>query len=1702
MPGMARKTINCCLFALLFGVMFSPLTTAQSTKKLQLLEPEEEEAGTAQRRAEWLFQQRAFPGNYIPGDARVKAVHQLEQMLKTQRAEDRARQNGAAATASFPWTLIGPQPIQLATSTYAGRVTSLAVDPRNANTVFAGAAAGGVWKSTDGGNNWTPLTDNQVSLAIGSLILDPNNPDIIYAGTGEGYFSYDAYYGAGLLKSADGGTSWVNLPGPFVRPSGGLVIASLAIQYSNSQVILAGSSGGVYRSSDGGTTWSWVLDGFSHSVLFDPVNTNVAYASVTGSGVYKSADGGLTWKLSNGPVNFGGLPSTNIGRIELAIDPSNPLTLYAGVEKSTDGSNSGLFHTTDGGMTWSRLTLTDYCKPQCWYNQTIRVNPANSNVIFVGGIDLYASFDGGSSWTDVSGPAATGLHVDHHALAFAKGGTQLYDGNDGGVWSSTNPTSAPVAWSSLNSKLALAQFYPGMSIHPSDPKQTFAGTQDNGLLQYQGQAGWQSVVCGDAGWAAIDPVTDGVVFASCSAITVIRSAAGGAANTWFYSEKGINLNDQAIFLPPLVMDPSNNKTLYFGTGVLYQTLDSGMTWKAISVTLDSSAAITAIAVAPTSSDVVYVGATNGRVLATFSATSVTGSLLDRSKGLPYRYVTEVAIDPKNPQTVYATFSGFSAAIYDGGHIFRSANGGLVWTDISGNLPDIPVNDLAIDPDLANTLYAATDIGVFWSTNGGTSWAPLMNGLPQSPVLSLKLQEKSRLLRAGTHGRGAWDLQLPAGTACVYTISPAAASFPAAGGSATLNVTAPGGCAWTAVSSDSWLSVTAPGSGSGSGSIVFLGAVNAGMSSRSATLTIGGQTFTVTQTATTPQLTSMDPFNAIAGANGFTLTAKGAGFASASMVQWNGVPRATTFVDSTQLTIAVSASDLTAAGPVSMTVVDPTLGLIPSALTFFVNPPSLAAMVGTIATVAGNGALSFSGDGGPAVAASLSAPFAVATDSAGNIFIADSGNNRIRKVTPSGTISTVASGLNSPRGVSADPTSGNLYYSDSLNHTVHKLTPAGVDTIFAGMPGEPGLSPAGLAPSLTLLNTPTGIFVDERISLLLADTMEDGYVSFSFLGGSSTAPPGVPGYAGDGNSNGIVPLLFDSPMGVTGLFNPQSPNSLPTYKADTGNHRVRMSGPTGNKLIAGTGTDGFAGDGGPAASAQLSAPRGVLVDPASNVYIADTGNNRVRKVDSNKVITTVAGSGGEIFSGDNLPALSTNISSPSGLAFNPFGNLLIADTGNNRIRELFLVAPNSCGFSILSGSASFSANAANGAVGVVAGGGCTWSVTSSASWIVPATKGSSSYGTVFFTVAANPDTTSRTGTITIGGQTFTVNQAGVMPVSFSLSPLSINFSAAQNDVAPVAQTTVLANLGTGALNWTATVSPPAPWIMVAPLSGTGAAMLTLAANQTGLAKGTYTTSIQVSAPGATAQSVAVSLVVSGPLPVFTASGITNAASFVSGVTPGGLTTLFGKNLSNVTGIVLSSGNPVPTQLSGTSVLWGGVASPLVAVANVNGSEQINLVVPYEVTGQASAPVTINNNGAVSTLPNVTVSPTLPGVFTVDGSAGAILHGVGNQLITAQSPAQPGEIVVIYATGLGPVSPTPATGALAPGDILALSVTNPTVTVGGLDAPVQFSGLAPGYAGLFQVNVLIPTGVANGAAVPVVVTAGGVTSKPVTLAIGGN
>jgi photosystem II stability/assembly factor-like uncharacterized protein len=707
----------------------------------------------------------------------MRARYQLRRLRRSFRPqleelESRCVLSGTAVLAQPSWISLGPAPIldgQTAGSQpVSGRISAIAADPRDAGTIYLAAAGGGVWKTTDAGNHWVPLTDDQTTLFMGAIALAPSNPDVIYAGTGEATNSALSFTGHGVLKSTDAGTSWTLL-GADVFDLHTISQIVVAADDPNTVYVAVGGSGvhgvagntGIWRSMDGGATWTNTTTAITTSSAFsdveiDPTNPHTLYAAVgsfrgsTVNGVYKSTDGGNTWAVAGDfPLDI------RDGRMTVAVAPSDPQTLYVSVSASGLGGSSfgrllEVLKSTDGGNTWTALPNTPDLGGSGWYGLPLAVDPSDPNTLYAsaGGNPIVESNNGGVNWFSlVVGADGNGPHTDHHAFAFDANG-HLLDGNDGGIWRLDDPEFAQEHWSDLNTNLQLTQ-YIGIAVDPTNPNIAYGGSQDNGTSKFTGSMAWTLVRPGDGGFVRIDPNNPNTVYHTLTNISLERSDNGGL--TWIDRTVGINHSDPSNTYLPFVVDAVNSQRLLLGTNRVYETANRGDLWHPISQPFSggwtTSANIDALAIAASDANTIYASA-GGDLFVTFDDGATWHQ---RDVAGVADHFQNIQIDPADNLTAYAVRDRFG-----GGHVFKTTDGGNTWTNISGNLPDLPAYTLAIDPS-SGSLYVGTDDGVYLSGNQGGSWSRFGGGLPHAQVRDLELLPNFQLLFAGTHGRGAWEI---------------------------------------------------------------------------------------------------------------------------------------------------------------------------------------------------------------------------------------------------------------------------------------------------------------------------------------------------------------------------------------------------------------------------------------------------------------------------------------------------------------------------------------------------------------------------------------------------------------------------------------------------------------------------------------------------------------------------------------------------------------------------------------------------------------------------------------------------------------------------------------------------------------------------------------------------------------------------------
>lgn len=718
---------------------------------------EEKEIGKMEYPAEWMYNQRAYPNNYINKEAYKEAILQSKQILANRSPEQAGE-----------WTFIGPL-------NTGGRVTDVAIAPDNDDHLYVATATGGIFRSYDAGANWTPIFDEVTKPSIGDIAIAPSNPQIIYAGTGEanGSATDGAYFGDGVYRSNDAGDTWTNIGLPESNHIGRIVVDP-----TNPDRVFAAATGelygknverGIYRTTNGGTNWEKVLfvtdSTAAIDVAMNVANTNIIYAAMwertrkpwerdyggVTSAIHRSMDGGTTW-TELGTSNGLPAPNAQTGRIGIAVSESDPSTVYARfTTNEITNEFNGLYKSTDNGDNWTLVTsagaLSGIDANFGWYFGNVRVNPTNSSEVYIVGFDIAKSTNSGSSWNTLNG-----MHVDHHALDFSRTNSSfMLAGNDGGAYISNNGGNS---WTHFEN-LPITQFY-NIEVDYQHPERLYGGTQDNNTIRtLTGSANdWNSIIGGDGFHVNVDPIDNNYVYGESQYGNLRRSTNGGTS--FQNGTNGISGSDRVNWNTPVILSPFNPEMMFYGSNKLY-TSSRAVSWTAISPDLTDGlhpsgslafGTLTAIAASYNNLDVIYTGSDDGNVNVTFDGGTTWTNV---SAGLPDQYITSIAMVPSDDMIAYVTVSGFKYLDYTP-RVFKTTDGGQNWTDISSNLPNIPVNDIITYP-AENILFVATDLNVWYSKDDGANWTILGNNLPLTVVMDLKFHEPTKTLYAGTFGRG-------------------------------------------------------------------------------------------------------------------------------------------------------------------------------------------------------------------------------------------------------------------------------------------------------------------------------------------------------------------------------------------------------------------------------------------------------------------------------------------------------------------------------------------------------------------------------------------------------------------------------------------------------------------------------------------------------------------------------------------------------------------------------------------------------------------------------------------------------------------------------------------------------------------------------------------------------------------------------------
>lgn len=701
------------------------------------------------------------------------------------------------------WVPAGPSPMAQGGRQDNGLTTAVAVNPNNPSVVYQGTAGGGVWRSLNGGDTWTPIFDRQLSLGIGepsAIAIDPSDSSTIYVGTSS---RVTPQAGAGLYRSTDGGASSIRLGSGY--PAGNVgnasqfftqVINAIIVDPAAPNVLYLATQNGVSRSTDRGLSWTQGVgaNGDARSLALDTTSApgaRILYAGVTGVGVVRSVDGGLNWTtILNGATTAvsAAVGTGGFSKVVVALAPPTSPPNAAGVQVlyvALSGTGAapdpvGLFRSTDAGATWTQRSATAMPgNTQGGYSFHIGVDPAspgdgNNDVIYVGCVGQARSTNSGSSFTGLNG-----MHADTHAWAFVRQAsptpTTVFCGNDGGLFRSTDDGST---WVSRNAGSVQTALFYNLAARPDNGGTVLLGAlQDNGIQTTAGATspGWNSPQGGDGWDTAFDGGTASRAYgtsgfwspAPCT--RVWRSDDDGATWPTEVTPWGTT-TDQGCYLASITCDPSAAGRVYVsGNQNLWQSLDGGGTWRNIGAFPGNPS------VARTSGNNVVVSRGTQVFVSTNALAGTVGlptgvTFTDITRNLPNRSVLRAAFDPVDPSVVYAVLGGFDGAGADQrGHVFRTTVAGTAWENISPAL-NVPFGGLALDgTETPTTIYVGTDMGVLRSVDDGVSWTVVDDlHMPRAAVTDLVMSDGG-VLRAATYGRGVFEFRRPQGPAIAVTL---------------------------------------------------------------------------------------------------------------------------------------------------------------------------------------------------------------------------------------------------------------------------------------------------------------------------------------------------------------------------------------------------------------------------------------------------------------------------------------------------------------------------------------------------------------------------------------------------------------------------------------------------------------------------------------------------------------------------------------------------------------------------------------------------------------------------------------------------------------------------------------------------------------------------------------------------------------------
>lgn len=693
-----------------------------------------------------------------PDGSQIAPSQTLEEFDSYVRTHlDRSRRNNLA---NGNWTEVGPVDLPIngtGQPNGLGRTTCLAFHPSDPNTLFVGAPAGGIWKSTDYGITWTSLNNGLTRLGVSSIVVHPTTPNTIWIGTGD-RDGGDAP-GYGVWKSIDGGNTWAASN----TGMGNRTVNEILMDPNNSDVLIAATNNRMYRSVNGGANWTQTLTGVNlKDIIFKPGSSSCIYGS--GTVVYRSLDNGMTWTQMTNGVPVG------VQRMALATSAADPDRVY--IFAGDGGGLEGYYLSTDSATLFTQQSTTpnicDYgvtgagTGSQAWYDLVTMADPNDANHVISGAINVWESFDAGATWTIMTHWVGSGgnpaVHADIHVLEYSSLTGDMFIGHDGGVHQSDD---AGVTWTEISDGLPIAQIYK-IGQSQQNPDLTINGYQDNGTAYYR-NGSWHTEIGGDGMECIIDYTADNVMYGALYYGDIRRSTNGGNSFATI-AENGTNgITESGAWITPYKLHPHNPDTMFVGYRQVWRSYNcksaatNAVTWTSIS-TFGGTSTVRDIAISESDPDVIYVArAGTNNFYRTTNATAATPTWTDLDGNLPAGGTPkDIEIHPTDPSIVWISM---------GNNIYESLDGGTSWADISGTLPNISLNTIVYDDfSPVEAMYVGMDAGVYYLDNTLADWVLYMDGLPNVEVTELEIYYDPEcrgkdMLKAATYGRGLWESDL-------------------------------------------------------------------------------------------------------------------------------------------------------------------------------------------------------------------------------------------------------------------------------------------------------------------------------------------------------------------------------------------------------------------------------------------------------------------------------------------------------------------------------------------------------------------------------------------------------------------------------------------------------------------------------------------------------------------------------------------------------------------------------------------------------------------------------------------------------------------------------------------------------------------------------------------------------------------------------